>query len=215
MGLHRRPAGLGLRRGRRGLVGLAAFLRLAPAALAAPFAGALADRMPRRRIMVTSDLLRALTLGLAALAIATDAPVAVVLTLVSLAGIAASAFRPAESALLPSITSTPEELAAANVVASAVEGSARSPGRRSGACCWWSGARSSCSSPPGVPAVVRAARGRAWRGGAAGADGEPPRILRAVADGFRASVAGGNVRLILGLVAAQTSWPGCSTCSSW
>ena len=48
-----------------GLVGLAAFLRLAPAAFAAPFAGALADRMPRRRIMVTSDLLRALTLGLA------------------------------------------------------------------------------------------------------------------------------------------------------
>ncbi len=33
---------------------------------------------------------------------------------------------------------------------------------------------------------------------------ESPRILRAVADGFRASVSGGKVRLILGLVAAQT-----------
>jgi len=191
--------------GGAGLAGLAAFLRLAPAAFAAPFAGALADRMPRRRIMVTSDLLRALTLGLAALAITTDAPVAIVLILVSLAGVAASAFRPAECALLPSITSTPEELTAANVVASAVDGIGSFAGPALGGlllvvgspelvffaavgCLLWS-----ALLVAGVRGEVRPELTE-----------ESPRILRAVADGFRASVSGGNVRLILGLVAAQT-----------
>jgi len=188
-----------------GLVGLAAFVRLAPAAFAAPFAGALADRMPRRRIMVSSDLIRAVTLALAAIAIAEDAPAAIVLVLVSLNGIAASAFRPAESALLPSITSTPEELTAANVVASAVDGIGSFAGPALGGlllvvgspelvfaasvlCLLWSALLVS-----GVRGEVRPE-----------ADEAPPRILRAVADGFRASASGGKVRLILGLVAAQT-----------
>ena len=56
------------------LVGLATFFRILPAAVAAPFIGALADRLERRLVMVTSDIVRAASLALAAIAIATDLP---------------------------------------------------------------------------------------------------------------------------------------------
>lgn len=189
------------------LAGVAAFVRLAPGAVAAPFAGALADRLPRRRVMVTSDVLRAAALCLAAALIATGAAPALVLTAVSVAGVAAAAFHPAQSALLPSITHTPEELTAANVVASAVDGIGSFVGPALGglllvaaspqvvflaaaACLLWSALLVS-----GVRGEVREP---------AAQESEPPRLLAAVADGFRASVSGSRVRLILGLVGVQT-----------
>ena len=46
------------REGGAGLVGLAGFLRMAPGAIAAPFAATLADRYPRRTLMIISDLAR-------------------------------------------------------------------------------------------------------------------------------------------------------------
>ena len=104
------------------LVGIATFVRLLPAAFAAPFAGALADRYQRRLVMVASELLRGVALAIAAVAIAVDAAPAVVLVAVAVASIAASAFHPASAALLPSITRTPEELTAANVTTSALDG---------------------------------------------------------------------------------------------
>jgi MFS family permease len=104
------------------LVGVATFIRILPAALTAPFVGALADRYERRLVMVISDLVRAASLALAAAAITIELPAALVLAGVAAAGIAASTFYPSLSALLPSLTDTPDELTAANVTTSAIDG---------------------------------------------------------------------------------------------
>jgi MFS family permease len=101
-----------------GVVGLA---RWVAAAVASPFAALLGDRYDRRWVMVASDLARAVLIAGAALAAFTGAPAIVIYVIAGLVGIAATAFRPAEAALVPSLARTPEELTAANVAASTIE----------------------------------------------------------------------------------------------
>jgi MFS family permease len=101
-----------------GLVGLARWLA---AAVASPFAALLGDRYDRRWVMVASDLVRAGLIGGAALAAYSGAPPIVVYVLAALVGVAATAFRPAQAALTPTLARTPEELTAANVAASTIE----------------------------------------------------------------------------------------------
>jgi MFS family permease len=101
-----------------GVVGLARWLA---AAVASPFAALLGDRYDRRRVMVASDLARAGLIAGAALAVFVDAPAIVIYVIAGLVGVAATAFRPAEAALVPSLARTPEELTAANVAASTIE----------------------------------------------------------------------------------------------
>jgi MFS family permease len=105
-------------------VGAAALVRMVPAGLAAPFAGMLADRLPRRDVLLGSLLARALTLGAIAAAIAASAPAAVVLALGALFTVIATAHKPAQAALLPSLVTTPGQLAASNAVWSAVDNAA-------------------------------------------------------------------------------------------
>jgi MFS family permease len=101
-----------------GLVGL---LRWLAAAAVSPFASLLGDRYDRRRVMVASDLLRAVLICGAAVAVLTDAGAALVYTLATLVSVAATPFRPAEAAYTPTLVRTPEELGAANVVAAGIE----------------------------------------------------------------------------------------------
>jgi MFS family permease len=101
-----------------GVVGLARWLA---AAVASPFAALLGDRYDRRWVMVASDLARAGLIAGAALAVFVDAPAIVIYVIAGLVGVAATAFRPAEAALVPSLARTPEELTAANVAASTIE----------------------------------------------------------------------------------------------
>jgi MFS family permease len=101
-----------------GVVGLA---RWVAAAIASPFASLLGDRYDRRWVMVASDLARVVLIGAAAATVYADGPALVVYLLAALVGIAATAFRPAEAALIPTLARTPEELTAANVAASTIE----------------------------------------------------------------------------------------------
>jgi MFS family permease len=102
-------------------VGLMTVIRLAPAAIAAPFSGALADRFPRRHVMIGVDLLRACAQTAAAiLVIAGVAPIAVYLV-ISVSSLANVAFEPAKAALLPSLARTPEQLTAANALGATIE----------------------------------------------------------------------------------------------
>jgi MFS family permease len=103
------------------LAGVALFVRLFPTAVFSPLAGLIADRHPRRRVMLVTDVVRAITLVLAALAVVAGAPVGVPLALIGINGAVSAAFRPAQAALLPTLARTPEELTAANVVSSAIE----------------------------------------------------------------------------------------------
>jgi MFS family permease len=102
-------------------VGLVALVRLLPAAVVAPFAALLGDRFRRRRIMVATDLVRVSTMGGAAAAVFAGAPAAVVYSFAVLTALASTAFAPAQSALLPSLARSPEELTAANATSTTLE----------------------------------------------------------------------------------------------
>jgi MFS family permease len=105
-------------------VGAAALTRMVPAGLAAPVAGVLADHNSRRDVLLWSILARALILVGIAGAVAASAPLVLVLTLGALFTIVATAHRPAQAALLPSLVETPHQLAACNAVWSAVDNGA-------------------------------------------------------------------------------------------
>jgi MFS family permease len=102
-------------------VGLAGVVRLIPAALASPFTSALADRYPRVRVMITSDLIRTALMVAAGLVIALDGPAALVFVFVGCSNITGTVFRPAQAALLPSLVRSPQQLTAANVASSTVD----------------------------------------------------------------------------------------------
>ena len=105
-------------------VGAAALTRMVPAGLAAPLAGVLVDRNSRRDVLLGAIALRALILGAIGAAIAAAAPLAFVLTLAALFTIVATAHKPAQASLLPSLVETPQQLAASNAVWSAVDNGA-------------------------------------------------------------------------------------------
>ena len=105
-------------------VGLAVLVRMAPSVLAAPYASMLADRHSRRFVLIAGGVLRALLAAGTALAVSANAPVAVVLALAALVNIAGTAHKPAQAALIPQLSRTPLELAAANVCWSTIDSAA-------------------------------------------------------------------------------------------
>ncbi len=82
-------------------VGAATISRLLPYVLLGPFGGAIADRYPRRRVLVVGSLLRVGLMLVLAAVIAAHGPVALVIGIVALASAAGSAEQPAAMALLP------------------------------------------------------------------------------------------------------------------
>jgi MFS family permease len=188
-------------------VGIAAVIRTLPTAVAGPIVSGLGDRYPRVKVMVGSDLSRALFFGLGALAITADAPPGVVYAISGLIMIAATPFRPAQGALLPALTSSAQELTAANVVSSTVESIGFFAGPAlgglllafsspevvfavSGATCVWSalllvGLPRDAPRPAPEPGTERG-------------------ILRETVDGFRAVKEDSSLALIVTLFTAQT-----------
>ena len=102
-------------------VGLVFLARLIPAALLAPFAGLLGDRYPRERVLLVTNVVRIVLVGAAALAVFADADPWVVYGFAIAATIATTPFRSSQAAITPTLARTPEELTAANAVASGVE----------------------------------------------------------------------------------------------
>jgi len=102
-------------------VGILAVVRYLSMAVVAPFASTLADRMPRKRVMIGSDLVRAVLVLAAAAVIQADGPALAVYTLAILTAIAATPFRPSQASLLPQLARDPGELTAANVASSTIE----------------------------------------------------------------------------------------------
>jgi MFS family permease len=102
-------------------VGLVALIRWLPSAFASPLASILGDRYPRVRVMLAADVIRAAGLGAMAACAATGAPVEAVYALASAVAVVHTAFQPAQQALLPSLSRSPQELTAANVSSSTIE----------------------------------------------------------------------------------------------
>ena len=102
-------------------VGVVAFARMAPAFVLAPLGTALADRFPRDRVLVWSSAIRAAATALATLVLATGGSTIAVYALAMIATSAFTVFRPAHSALLPTLTTTPLEFTNAAVVRGLVD----------------------------------------------------------------------------------------------
>jgi MFS family permease len=97
-------------------VGLVGLLRMVPSAVLAPLLSPLADRGRRERVLILVSTLRGLATAAAAVVVGIDGPSSIVYVLAALSTIAATLFRPAHSALLPSLCRTGYELTSANVV---------------------------------------------------------------------------------------------------
>ena len=103
------------------VLGVVGVIRYVSMALFGPLTSTLGDKFARKRVMVSSDLIRAVVIGGATVVVATNGPALVVYVLATLSAIAGTAFRPAQAALLPALASDPAELTAANAASSTIE----------------------------------------------------------------------------------------------
>jgi MFS family permease len=186
-------------------VGLVALVRLLPAAVVAPFAALLGDRFMRRRIMVAADLARVCAMGGAAVAVFAGAPAAVVYALAVLTALASTAFGPAQSALLPSLARSPEELTAANATSTTLESVGFFLGPALG------GLLLTVTSVGAVFAATAAlflwsalVLGRISADSRGDPGAEVESIGREALAGFRAILSEHRLRLVVGLYGAQT-----------
>ena len=187
-------------------VGLVGLIRILPSALASPFAALLADRFPRRSVMVLADVVRAAALVLAGLAVVLGLPAGLIYTLSAVFSLASATFRPAQAALLPSLANSPGELTAANVASSTIESVGIFLGPALG------GVLLASTS---IPVVFFVAAGTlVWSAVLVGriqyvAVAEQPTVQPGglageLLAGFRAVGVDGRLRLLVGLFSAQT-----------
>jgi len=97
-------------------VGLVGLLRMLPSALLAPLLSPIADRGRRERVLILVSIVRGVATAGAGVVVALTGPAAFVYALAVVSTIAATLYRPAHSALLPSLCRTGYELASANMV---------------------------------------------------------------------------------------------------
>jgi len=191
-------------------VGIVTLVRAIPAALSAPFTSTLADRLPRVPFMVATNLGRAASIGAAGAVAVAGGASWLVYALAGLASILGTAFLPAESALLPHLARTPDELTAANVVRSTIESVGTFAGPAIG------GALLAVTTPGTVMLITAAAFVwgaalvsliRVRDAGAEERAHEPQpagAFRREVTAGFGAIVRDRRLRVVVGLYAAQT-----------
>lgn len=97
-------------------VGLVGLFRMVPAAFLAPLLSPIADRGRRERVLITVSVVRGVATGGAALVALQGGSALLIYALAVVSTIAATLYRPAHSALLPSLCHNGFELASANVV---------------------------------------------------------------------------------------------------
>jgi hypothetical protein len=198
-------------------VGAVTAARMAAAALLAPWLATVADRVRRERVLTAVGLIRAAALGAAVVVTAVDGPAVVTYVLAVVATVAFALFRPAHSALLPALCTSPQQLTRANAVRGLLDSSATLGGPAAAAILL------AVSRPA---AVLGACAGASLLGGLAvlGLSYDaPPRPAAAVTSatdrsravqvlqGFKAIAADRGLALITGLGLVQTFTRGCLT----
>src|SRR5215212_3363423 len=103
-----------------GWVGAAGLGRFVPSLLLGAYAGVIAERFERVRVMISSDLLCAVLQGALAFAAFADGAPGVIVVLASLTAIANLPYNPAVSAMIPQVADE-DELAAANALNGTIE----------------------------------------------------------------------------------------------
>ncbi len=208
--------GLGIvayRDGGASAVGLVGLVRMVPSAILAPLMSPLADRGRRERVLIVVSTLRGVATGAAAAVVGIGGPPEIVYALAVLSTIAATLFRPAHSALLPSLCRTGSELAGANLVRGLLDAAATLIGPLLAALLLYLA---------GVT-LVFAVAGASSLGAAAvlirlryDAPPRPPaptedRLLTSAAEGIRAVTRDRGLALIMVLAVAQTLTRGALT----
>jgi MFS family permease len=102
-------------------VGIFIAIRLAVMALATPFVSTFADKYPRKRVMIYSDLYCAVLIALATICLYAGTPSLPIFVLATLTAFGGSSFRAAQGAITPQLANTTEELTASNGTASTLE----------------------------------------------------------------------------------------------
>ncbi len=199
-------------------VGILGVVRYVLMAIVGPFASTLADRLPRKRVMIASDLARGSLVAIAAGVIALDGPALAVYALATVTSLVSTVFRPAQAALLPSLARDPGELTAANVSSSTIESVGFFLGPALG------GLLLAVADIPVVYAVnaltfvwsaalimgIRTEVVAATPEAEAEADEEKTSFLTESAAGFKTILADRSLRLLIGLYCAQTVVAGAS-----
>ncbi len=103
-------------------VGVLGVARTLPTLVGVPLASALGDRRSPIRVLRGVYLTASATGVAAAVALAQNAPILVVLVIAAANAIATAAIRPLQNTIIPGIARTPEELVASNVATSTGEG---------------------------------------------------------------------------------------------
>jgi MFS family permease len=103
-------------------VGLVAVFLLSPAAVLAPSVAALGDRFPRDRVLVAGYVAYGIGLGATALVMVSALPVPLIYLVAAFGSAPLVLIRPTQSALLPALSHTPDELTSANGAAGVIEG---------------------------------------------------------------------------------------------
>lgn len=193
-------------------VGLVGLLRMLPSAVLAPLLSPLADRGRRERVLILVSVLRGAATGVAALVIGIGGPTLIVYALAVLSTIAATLFRPAHSALLPSLCHSGYELASANVVRGLLDSTATLVGPLLAAV---------LLQFTGVTVVFAVAAGASFAaalllvGLRYDAAPRPPapdtKLLASALEGVRAVGRDRDLRLLMGLAAAQSFTRGALT----
>jgi MFS family permease len=101
--------------------GVAAVAQLVPAALAAPWTSVLTSRATHGSALAIGYGVQALAAALVALALASDAPFAVVVTAAAVFTIGTALTRPVHHAFVPDVAETPQELTAGNAMSGTMD----------------------------------------------------------------------------------------------
>jgi hypothetical protein len=199
--------------GGAGAVGLVALLRMLPAALLAPFGTTLADRFPRELILMWVSALRAAAVGAAAVVLAAGGPLILVYALAIVATVVFTVYRPAHSALLPSLCHRPEELTSANVVRGLLDSGSTLLGPLVAAVLLDLASASAALAAVAASSLLSAALVGLIRfeGSARAPSAAGNRLVAETAAGFRLLLTHPRIRLITALTLAQTFTRGAFT----
>jgi predicted MFS family arabinose efflux permease len=193
------------RHGGAAAVGVMALARTIPAAALGPFVSAAGDRFRQERVMFVSDLLRAAFVGVIALLVFGHGPAVAVFVLAAFGPVIATAFHPAQAALLPALASSPEELTAANVSSSTIDSVATFAGPAIGGAIlatWGIGPALVFTVATYLWSALLIARVRPERPVDHAATEEPARTD--LLAGFKTVAGEPSLRVIVGLYGAQT-----------
>jgi MFS family permease len=194
-------------RGGAAVAALVAVAQLAPAAVVAPVVASVADRRSPVVLLAGGYLAQAVAMAGAAVAIGAGAPLVAYAAAV-VAATAVVTTRPAQSALIPSLAATPDQLTAANVVAGWLEAAgAAAAGLLAGVLISLAGVGSVfavCAGLGLVAVLLVAGRGWAGRVGARAAE-EPDADAAAggIGEGLRLAAREPRLRLMLALLTAD------------